>query len=226
MTGVRKMLYLHGLGSGPESRKARLIGEHFTTRGYKVALPSISLPSLEELSPQAAVLFVSEEIKASLKGEFVLIGSSFGAFVANHALRLLHEEERLRVAKCVLIAPLFDPWDTRGGLLTPDRERVWREKGTFPIMDLGKGREVSVHYRFVEELRELSVSPISYEVSTLIVHGAKDEVVPVSQSREFSSTRPWVRLEIFEDTHQLLKDPEALLAVLEGFILSENCQSR
>lgn len=226
MTGVRKILYLHGLGAGPGSRKAQLIGKHFTTLGYEVALPSISLPSLEKLSPKTAVSFVSEVIKVHREGEFVLIGSSFGAFIASHALRLLSAEERGRVSKCVLIAPLFDPWDTRGGLLTPDRERVWREKGEFPIMDLGKGAEVPVHYRFVEELRELCASSISYAVSTLLVHGARDEVVPVSQSHQFASSRPWVKLHIFEDDHQLLGDPAALLKVMEGFILSESSNAR
>ena len=225
MTGVQKMLPLHGLGSGPDSRKAQLIGERFTTLGYEVALPSISLLSLEPLPPKAAVLFVSEEIRASLQGEFVLIGSSFGAFVPNHTPRLLHEEERIRVAKCVLIASLFDLWDTGGVRLTSDRERVWRKKGTFPIIDLGKEREVPVQSRFVEEPRELPAVPISYEVSTLVVHGARDEAAPVSQSRQFSSARPWGRLETFEDNHQLLKDSGGLLKVWKGFILSENRQS-
>jgi hypothetical protein len=226
MTVLGKILYLHGLGSGPRSRKAELIREHFTRRGFEVSLPSITLPSLSELSPRAAVLFVRDEVIARLDSSPVIIGSSFGAFVAMHALAGLSEDQRSRIGKLVLIAPVFDPWDEHGELLNAERQRLWEVRGALPILDLERGVEVPVHYRFVEELRTISSGSISYRVPTLIVHGRRDEVVPCAQSEEFARTRPWVRLELFDDDHLLLADPEALLKVVEGFILSKSSKSR
>jgi pimeloyl-ACP methyl ester carboxylesterase len=170
--------------------------------------------------------FVREEVVARLDSSLVIIGSSFGAFVATHVLAELSEDQRSRISKLVLIAPVFDPWDERGGLLTGERERIWRERGVFPLLDLERGMDVPVHYRFVEELRTLSAQSIAYRVPTLIVHGLRDEVVPCAQSEEFARNRPWVRLERFNDDHQLLGDPEALLKVVEGFILSKSAESR
>lgn len=220
------ILYLHGLGSGPRSRKAELIRAHFTRLGFEVSLPSITLPSLERLSPRAVLSFVREEVVSRLNGPFFLIGSSFGAFIATHALRELSAKQRDQVNGAVLIAPVFDPFDEHGGLLTGERQRVWREKGEFPLLDIEAGVERLVHYRFVEELRELVSEPIKYRVPTLVIHGTGDEVVPCRQSEAFAASRPWVETVFFNDDHQILRDPPGLLNAMEGFILSKSPESR
>jgi pimeloyl-ACP methyl ester carboxylesterase len=216
------ILFLHGFGSGPGSQKGVLIRDHFSARGYTVALPSISVPSLEELSPKAAVRFVMDELRRLGDREVVLGGSSFGAFVALHAYAGLSRAERAHVTSLVLLAPLFDPWDAQGGLLTPERDAAWKKHGAMPVMDLERGVEVGVHYRFVEELRSFESSSVCVDVPTLVIHGRYDEVVPVSQSEAFAARLSGVRLELCDDGHQLLKDPEDLVRRIEGFLLLLN----
>jgi uncharacterized protein len=219
------IIYLHGLGSGPRSQKGLLVRDHFKALGCSVSLPSITVPTLGGLSPLSAIKLVQEEIAARAPEPIVLVGSSFGAFVAVHAVAGMKASDSGHLQRMVLLAPVFDPWDPRSGLLTPDRERAWRENGVAPVLDLESGREVPVHYRFVEELRALDSCNLSLPVPTLIIHGIQDEVVPVSQSEEFALQRPEVVLELFEDSHQLLRDPLKMLRSMERFILSDSTDS-
>jgi alpha-beta hydrolase superfamily lysophospholipase len=220
------IIYLHGLGSGPRSQKGILVRDHFKALGCSVSLPSITVPNLERLSPLAAIKVVQDEIAARADEPVVLVGSSFGAFVAIHAVAGMSPGERTHLQRIALLAPVFDPWDPRSGLLTPERERLWRESGVAPVLDLESGRETPVHYGFVEELRALDARNLQLPVPTLIIHGIQDEVVPVSQSEDFASQRPEVVLELFEDTHQLLRDPGKMLNSMERFILSDSTRSR
>lgn len=215
------IMYLHGLGSGPQSHKGVLVRDHFKALGCSVSLPSITVPNLEQLSPLEAIELVRDEVVARAGGPLVLVGSSFGAFVAIHAVSGMKPSRRGHLRRLVLLAPVFNPWDATSGLLTPERERAWREKGVAPVLDLESGKEVPVHYRFVEELRGLDSRLIELPVPTLIIHGIQDEVVPVSQSQSFAEGRPEVTLELVDDAHQLLKDPPKMLESIERFILSD-----
>ncbi|MEN9846006.1 MAG: hypothetical protein RIS36_1153 [Pseudomonadota bacterium] len=224
------IIYLHGLGSGPASQKGVLVREHFSPLGFAVSLPSVTVPSLEELSPRAAVTFVKElvrnENRCSDDRGLILMGSSFGAFLGLHAYQELSGPERAHIRALVLLAPALNPWDPVSGLLTPDRERAWRERGSAQVLNLETGCYVPVHYRFVEELRSFDSHVEMLKVPTLILHGLNDEVVPVTQSREFADSHPGTVLEVLQDTHQLLGDPPKMLSIIERFILSDGTESR
>jgi pimeloyl-ACP methyl ester carboxylesterase len=203
-----------------------LVQEHFSARGYDVSLPSISVPSLAELSPRAAVDRVKELIRATSHTELTLMGSSFGAFVGLHAYHELPADERAHIRHLVLLAPALDPWDPRSGLLTTERERLWRERGSAPVLNLESGTEVPVHYRFVEELRAFDLSGVTLAVPTLLIHGIDDEVVPCGQSQDFAASRPGVSLILVQDSHQLLGEPLKMLNAIERFIISDSPESR
>lgn len=226
MTHKPHIIYLHGLGSGPASQKGVLVREHFSPRGFTVSLPSVTVPSLEKLSPRAAVDLVKELVVQHRSPGLVLMGSSFGAFLALHSYNELSKDERAHVRALVLLAPALNPWDPASGLLTPEREQVWRKHGSAPVLNLETGVEIPVHYRFVEELRSFDSRTVTLEVPTLLVHGVNDEVVPVAQSREFVAAHPGTVLELLDDTHQLLGDPPKMLNIIERFILSGGTDSR
>jgi pimeloyl-ACP methyl ester carboxylesterase len=158
--------------------------------------------------------------------KLVLMGSSFGAFLALHAYDELSHDERNHVCGLILLAPALNPWDSASGLLTPEREKEWRERGSAPVLNLESGVEVPVHYRFVEELRAFDSGAVALDVPTLVIHGVEDEVVPVAQSRQFAACHPGVELILLQDTHQLLGDPPKMLNILERFILSAGTDSR
>jgi pimeloyl-ACP methyl ester carboxylesterase len=219
------ILYLHGLGSGPASQKGVLVREHFSPRGYTVSLPSVTVPNLEALSPRAAVDRVKELVAQHRDEGLILMGSSFGAFLALHAYHESSYDVRAHIQALVLLAPALNPWDSASGLLTPERERLWRERGSAPVVNLETGVEVPVHYRFVEELRLFDTKAVRLELPTLIVHGLNDEVVPVAQSKEFAALHPGVVLEVVPDSHQLLGEPSKMLNLIERFILSGSTSS-
>ena len=222
MSSKPHIIYLHGLGSGPGSQKGVLVRDHFRALGCSVSLPSITVPNLERLSPLKAIQVVRDEIVARKGEPLVLMGSSFGAFIAIHSVDGMSPNDRVHIKRIVLLAPVFNPWDATSGLLTPERERVWRERGVAPVLDLESGREVPVHYRFVQELKGLDSKDLKLPVPTLILHGNQDEVVPVAQSKDFAGKRPGIVLELVDDAHQLLKDPQKMLESIERFILSDS----
>ena len=226
MSPKPNIIYLHGLGSGPRSQKGTLVRQYFSPKGYEVSLPSVTVPSLARLSPKAAIDLVVGEVRANRGHELIVMGSSFGAFIALHAINSLAPDDRAHIVRMVFLAPALNPWDPQSGLLTPERERVWREVGSAPVVDVETGTEVPVHYQFVEELRALDSRTVQLPIPTLIIHGTEDEVVPVSQSREFASSRGWVTLQLVQDTHQLLKNPTKMLESIERFILSDSTDSR
>jgi hypothetical protein len=118
----------------------------------------------------------------------------------------------------MLMAPVFYPWHHTRGLITPEIERVWHAQGVFPLTESASGREVPVHYQFIEELRRYSSDAVSLSVPTLIVHGTRDDTVSHEQSVEFSMKQGHSRLVLLEDDHQLVAQPERLRGLFEELV--------
>jgi pimeloyl-ACP methyl ester carboxylesterase len=214
-----EVIYLHGLGSSPLSAKARLVSGWCKELGLSLTAPVLSLPSFERLSVDAVVSHVASLVeRVPVDRAVVLLGSSFGGFVAVHAFDRLSDIDRARVRGMMLMAPVFYPWHHTVGLLTPEIERVWRAQGFFPLIESASGDEVEVHYQFVDELRGYCSDAVSLSVPTLIVHGTRDETVSHEQSVEFAKKRNLPRVVLLDDDHQLLGQPERLRALFEEFI--------
>ncbi len=213
------ILYLHGLGGSPRSSKGVLIRERFLRHGLGSTLPDLNIPSLARLSPTAIVAHVQKTISSLRDHQIALVGSSFGAFVGLHALAGLSSEERSSVVAAAFLAPVFEPRDPRSALLRPESEAVWRREGTLPLLDLSSDQMVPVHYRFVEELAGFDSGAVDLDLPMLVVHGIRDTIVSVDQSRRFAEQNRSVRLETLDDDHRLLGDSERLLALVEDFLL-------
>ena len=52
----------------------------------------------------------------------------------------------------------------------------------------------SIDFGFVEDVEAVDVGYPDVRVPTLILHGVKDDVVPIERSRTFAADKPWVRL--------------------------------
>jgi pimeloyl-ACP methyl ester carboxylesterase len=118
----------------------------------------------------------------------------------------------------VLIAPLLTPWHPTCGMITAQMEELWERDGFFPVEESASGELIHVHVEFIRQLKLHSESSRKLECPTLIIHGSKDEVVPVAQSVEFCAWQTMTRLVILEDNHRLLADPNRLLLEIEGFV--------
>lgn len=217
MRYIKAILYAHGLGGSPGSAKAVLMEHYFGAQGIRVCSPSLAVPSFEKLSPLTACDAFGREMRALAREPMVVIASSFGAFIALHALRAIQRE--VVPHALVLLAPVIDPWSGKMALLTPQVEEQWRVQGSLPILDLTLHREVPVHYRFVEELQALGPWRDEIGVPTLIVHGRRDAVVSVEQSRACAAVQPCVTLVTVDDDHALLSQPSELVALIDEFVV-------
>lgn len=212
------IIYLHGLGSSPQSPKARLFADHFSGLGCEVTIPQLSLPSLQQLSVCAAVGRASAVLAEMVKvGGVILIGSSFGGFLALHALDHLATSTMRRVRGLVLLAPVLYPRHASEPIVTPKMEAEWQKVGEFPIAEGATGQYVSVHYRFLQELNEYASREMRVNLPTLVVHGVRDETVPYAHSVEFVAHNAAARLIALQDDHQMMAEPKKLLSIVQQF---------
>lgn len=211
------ILYLHGLGASPQSKKGALVRERFVPRGFEVRIPDLNVPSLPELSVREALGCVEYELRQVQERPVFLVGSSFGGFLALRSFASLAPELRRSVRGIALLGPVIDPWDPTSRLLTPDVEQQWRQNGVYPMVRSDDGSAVHIHYRFVEDLRSVACLELKVDVPILAVHGIRDVVVPYSQSVRFSAEHRGVQLVLLDEEHQLLEQPERFLEALEAF---------
>ena len=208
MTGPR-FLYLHGFASGPDSTKGRAFADHFATRGVHVERLNLRVPSFEHLR-LSAMIDVTRAAIGDPTDRVVLIGSSLGALTAARVA-----ERDARVGALVLLAPAFqllprwrqiDGWDD------------WQRTGWREVFDHTTGGTSKVDFGFAEDAAAIDVGFPDVRVPTLIVHGTKDDVVPIDHARRFAEGRPHVRMIELDDDHQLIASVPRILAESDTFL--------
>jgi len=221
MNPLPEIIYLHGLGSSPRSDKARLITDHLRGLGYSAQAPSLSVPSLSALDIEEALRVVQGCLeRVNSPSGAILIGSSFGGFLALQATqRAIGRKGDPLVKALVLLAPVVFPWHPTCGMITEAMEEHWAQKGAFPVHESESGLTVNVHIEFVRQLKSLTVDLGAELLPTLIIHGERDEVVPIQQSVEFCRRHPGTALIKLDDTHQLLAHPSKLVSAIQDFVI-------
>jgi uncharacterized protein len=102
----------------------------------------------------------------------------------------------------LLLAPAFDfirVWLRR---LEPQLQR-WQTQGDLPFYHYGQDRYCNLAYGFVQDLYRYSDRNLQRPVTTTILHGQQDEVIPIQVSRSYSKERPWVTLWELDSDHSL-----------------------
>ena len=112
-----------------------------------------------------------------------LAGSSFGGLVA-----ILTTAQRQDIACLALKCPVVDFAEELRLEFGPDELARWQSTNTIPNLMGGAGR-VRLNYGMYEDcLRHVAYEPASRIVApTLIVQGARDELVPLHQSQRLLS---------------------------------------
>lgn len=189
-------VYLHGFASSPASRKARALGRAFAGLGHELVVPDLNVPSFAELSLEAMLGVVDalyEEKRTTLR----IIGSSLGGWVAARYSEL-HPD---RVDRLVLLCPGFHIGERWPKVVGEEWFAVWERHGELPLAD-ATGEKVPVHWGFIEEARREPPEP-AVTCPTVIIHGQRDEVVPLRVSREYVAKHPLASLIEVDDTHEL-----------------------
>ena len=191
-------IYLHGLASGPNSQKATAFKKIFCSLDLHLHIPDLEKGSFENLTISSQFKMVKSIINKYPNEPFGLIGSSLGGYLAALVAELCPE-----VVAAYLMAPAF-------GFLKRWREKIDQKYGVekFPeFIDI-------FHFRYNEnrtlntkifkdaELWESVI--LQRELPLRIVHGSKDESVPVYESKEISKNRPNINFSELDSDHGLL----------------------
>jgi uncharacterized protein len=208
---LTRFLYLHGFGSGPRSTKGVAFANHFAERGVTVERLDLRVPSLAHLR-LSAMLDVTTRALGAPDDRAVVFGSSLGGLTA---ARLAERDPR--VVALVLLAPAFQlvaRWRATLGPAWGEWQRTgWRE-----VLDYTTGQPARVDYGFVEDVAAIDIGFPEVRVPTLILHGTRDDTVPVRHSRIFAAGRSNVRLVELDDGHELVASLPRLLAEAEAFV--------
>jgi uncharacterized protein len=205
-----RIVYLHGFASSPQSSKARFFAERFGALGVPFTAPELDEGNFERLTITSQLHVVE---KAVGDGPVVLMGSSLGGYLA--ALFAARSVER--VEKMVLLAPAFQfPSRWRARYSAEELER-WRVKGAIPFFHYGFKEERGLGYRIVQDALQYEDEP-AFPQPALVLHGRRDEVVPVALSKAFAEGHPNVKLKVVESGHELTDVLEQLWLETAAFL--------
>jgi hypothetical protein len=204
-----RFLYLHGFASGPNSAKGVAFAEHYARRGVALDRLDLRVPSLRHLRLSAMLTAVQQAIGGA-GDRAVILGSSLGGLVAARVA-----ERDPRVVALVLLAPAFQliaRWRALPGW------DDWRRTGWREIHDYTTHQPAQIDFGAAEDAMAIEVGDPDVAVPTLILHGVRDEAVPIETSRAFAHGKPHVQLIDLDDGHDLIASLPRLLREADRFL--------
>ncbi|WP_414565093.1 MULTISPECIES: YqiA/YcfP family alpha/beta fold hydrolase [unclassified Anabaena] len=190
-------IYLHGFASSPQSAKAQDMSDRFAQISLKLQVLDLNAGDFSHLTitrqlQQVAAEFPHDSVPVTL------IGSSLGGLTSAHLAQQYPQVQRL-----VLLAPAFgflSHWLLKLG----DAEiKRWQQEKYRMIYHYGEGRSLPLSYDFVTDAAQYQENILQRPIPTLILHGKQDEVIPITASRDFRRSRPWVELVELDSDHSL-----------------------
>jgi uncharacterized protein len=204
------IVYLHGFASSPQSSKAQFFKRKFAERGIPIDTPELDEGEFERVTV-SGMLDVTKRLVAGQS--CVLMGSSLGGFVAGlYAARHPQEVERL-----ILLAPALEfsrRWRER---FSPDELAEWKRQGWKNFYHYGRKRDERLGYSFIEDAAQYEGEP-QFAQPALILHGSRDEIVPVEMSREYVRRHPNATLKEFASGHEMTDVMEDLWRQIAAFL--------
>jgi hypothetical protein len=199
------LIYLHGFASGPWGAKGTHCRAWARARHLPFQAPDLNLPDFEHLTLSAQVEAVTALLGA-LAEPPVVVGSSMGGLVAAAAVH-----RGAQVSRLILLAPAFGFARRR---LQGRRWAGYRRRGTLPTYHFAQEKWLTLGPQLLPDL------PLwrdddqwRLEVPVTVLHGRRDDMVPLAESEAFVARNPGARLVVLEDDHGLLG--EASLRALD-----------
>lgn len=212
--------YLHGFASSQLSTKGQALKAFYASCDAELLTPNLNKPSFAELSYTGMLAAVDEldaREAAGPEDRWRFVGSSMGGYIAARWAEL-HPE---RVDRLILLCPAFDfvaRWPTMIGEAAFER---WREEGSFLLPNY-VGEPEAVHWGLVEDaMNNHPARPqIPSSCPTLIIHGRRDDIVPIESSRRYAEAHGHVELLEVDDDHTLAASLPTISTRAQTFLLN------
>jgi len=188
---IRRCVFLHGLGTGPASSKARALTEGLGPAGVTLVQPDLRRPAADR--PALDAMFRAAEESVAAGPVDLLVGASLGGWMA------LHLASRVAVGGLLLLAPALSVHAL--DVERPWAAALWRVVG-LPVHDKADRRLRRMPASLLAELRRVGAPP-SPRVPLRLVHGRGDRWAPIEASRRFAHVHPEVQLDEVDDGHDL-----------------------
>ena len=175
-----KIIYLHGFASSPASSKARHFQNQFSQAGVETVIPALDGGDFRNLTITSQLEIVE---RASNGERVVLMGSSLGGYLT----ALYSASHPDQVERAIMMAPAFcfaRRWSAELQAL-----EEWKRTGVMQLFHYGEHHMREISYNLISDGLEYEDYP-EVRQPTLILHGAKDPVVPVMLSEEFARRHP------------------------------------
>ena len=190
-------IYLHGFASSPNSAKARYIRDRFAEVQINLKVPDLNAGDFFHLTITRQLNQTVSEISHD-STPVTLIGSSLGGLTSAYL-----GQQHQQVQRLVLLAPAFQflsHWLSKFG---DEQINHWQQEKYLMVNHYGEGRSLPLSYDFITDAAQYKEEILQRPIPTLILHGQDDEVIPISASRDFAKSRPWVDLVELKSDHAL-----------------------
>lgn len=206
--------YFHGFRSSPSAKKGNHLRERLAAEGVELLVPDLNQPSFAALSVGAMLAHLDALHEREGHPTWRIVGSSLGGWLAARWAEL-HPS---RVDALVLLCPAFDIAHRWPRIMPPGAFERWRRDGAIDTEDAA-GNPVRLHFGFYEEASRENQWP-RVRCPVTVVHGVRDETVPIDSSRRWTREQSDARLIEVDDTHDLLASMDVIeRAVRERFHL-------
>ncbi|MDQ6760181.1 MAG: alpha/beta fold hydrolase [Acidobacteriota bacterium] len=209
MGATPTLIYLHGFGSSPSSKKARYFQERLGQHGVGLLVPDLADGDFEHLTITGQLAVVERTVAG--RGA-VLIGSSLGGYLA-----ALYASQHPEIKNLILMAPAFSFGSRLPEIMGVEEVAQWQRTGLLPVFHYGDGRTRQLGYQLAEDAAAYPDFP-GFSQPALILHGARDTVVPSSLSEHFAQQHANVSLTIFDSDHELMDVLEPMWAEMKRFL--------
>jgi pimeloyl-ACP methyl ester carboxylesterase len=211
MASQPSFVYLHGLASGPNSTKAAFLQKQFERLKVPLLVPDLNQNDFYHLTltrqlEQVVSLFPPGNQPV------ILIGSSLGGLTAAWL-----GEHCAQVQRLLLLAPAFEFQQVWLPQLQ-NQLQTWQTEGSLAVYHYTAQRSLPLSYAFVEDLSRYHEADLQRPVPTLILHGRQDQVIPISVSRRYAESRPWVRLQEHDSDHGMAVLCQPIWSILQSWL--------
>lgn len=143
-----------------------------------------------------------------------LFGNSFGGVCG-----IMAASKSKDITALGLRAPAADMIENRRIKLGEKAFKEWKQKG-FSIYKNKDGKEFKLNHSFLEDAENIDAYDAAkkIKVPTLIIHGDKDQNVPISQSEKLTKNIKGSRLEVFNGANHFFDKTGEKEAAMSRFV--------